>query len=247
MRFLADSSDYYDYLKGINNLTDSQKQVLYERLKSELPMTQSTPIQSLSLPTTANTTIRTALPDSDKPTHTIDCCLHCGSAAIKKFFPFEDIDGYEHAYLGTEPLEDKNYDIRSESAAVAGVKGQLWACNFLQPAGKSAGTYYFPDTRTGGGEGSYYPKNSSGTAHGYNGKTWVKLGVDQTCYAYFGATGADTDVWYVDGLQSFVMVNDEKEPALLGVAPMAGGTYLPGDPITVALVLMRLWTGRIAD
>ena len=32
------------------------------------------------------------------------------------------------------------------------------------------------------------------------------------------------------------MVNDEKEPALLGVAPMAKGTYLPGDPITVALV-----------
>lgn len=47
-------------------------------------MTQSTPIQSLSLPTTANTTIRTALPDSDKPTYTIDCCLHCGSTAIKK-------------------------------------------------------------------------------------------------------------------------------------------------------------------
>ena len=149
---------------------------------------------------------------------------------------YEDIDGYEHAYLGTEPLENINYDISSESAAVAGVKGQLWACNFLQPAGKSAGTYYFPDTRTGGGEGKYYPKNSSGTTHGYNGKTWVKLGVDQTCYAYFGATGADTDVWYVDGLQSFVMVNDEKEPELLGVAPMAGGTYLPGDPITVALV-----------
>ena len=149
---------------------------------------------------------------------------------------YEQTDGYEHAYLGTEPLEDKNYDIRSESAAVEGVKGQLWACNFLQPAKKTAGTYYFPDTRTGGGEESYYPKNSSGTAHGYNGKTWVKLGVDQTCYAYFGATGADTDEWYVDGLQSFVMVNDEKEPALLGVAPMAGGTYLPGDPITVALV-----------
>lgn len=149
---------------------------------------------------------------------------------------YEQTDGYEHAYLGTEPLEDKNYDIRSESAAVEGVKGQLWACNFLQPAKKTAGTYYFPDTRTGGGEESYYPQNSSGTAHGYNGKTWVKLGVDQTCYAYFGATGADTDEWYVDGLQSFVMVNDEKEPALLGVAPMAGGTYLPGDPITVALV-----------
>ena len=149
---------------------------------------------------------------------------------------YELEDGYEHAYLGTEPLEDRNYDISNEEAAVVGVKGQLWACNFLQPAKKTAGTYYFPDTRTGGGEGKYYPKNSSGTTHGYNGKTWVKLVVDQTCFAYFGATGADTDEWYVDGLQSFVMVNDEKEPALLGVAPMAGGTYLPGDPITVALV-----------
>ena len=153
---------------------------------------------------------------------------------VLRAYEFED--GYDHAYLGIEPLEDKNYDIRSESAAVAGVKGQLWACNFLQPKKESAGLYSFPDTRTGGDEGAGYPLNSSGTAYDYNGKTWVKLGVDQTCYAYFGATGANDDVWYVDGLQSFVMVNDEKEPALLGVAPMAKGTYLPGDPITVALV-----------
>ena len=151
---------------------------------------------------------------------------------------YEEKDGYEHAYLGTEPLEDRNYDTenRKEDTAVAGVKGQLWACNFLQPKGKAAGIYSFPHTKTGGGEGAGYPLNSSGTAYGYNGTTWVKLGVNQTCYAYFGATGADDDVWYVDGLQSFVMVNDEKEPELLGVAPMAGGTYLPGDPITVALV-----------
>ena len=155
---------------------------------------------------------------------------------VLKAYEFED--GYEHAYLGTEPLEDRNYDTESRKtdAAVAGVKGQLWACNFLQPQKESAGLYYFPDTRTGGDEGAGYPLNSSGTVHGYNSKTWVKLRVDQTCYAYFGATGKNTDVWYVDGLQSFVMVNDEKEPALLGVAPMAGGTYLPGDPITVALV-----------
>ena len=153
---------------------------------------------------------------------------------VLKAYEFED--GYEHAYLGTEPLEDKNYDISSESAAVAGVKGQLWACNFLQPERKAEGTYSFPDTRTGGDEGAGYPLNSYGTAYIYNDKIWVKLGVDQTCYAYFGATGKNEDVWYVDGLQSFVMVNDEKEPTLLGVAPMAGGTYLPGDPITVALV-----------
>ena len=153
---------------------------------------------------------------------------------VLKAYEFED--GYDHAYLGIQPLEDKHYGIKKYDAAVAGVTGQLWACNFLQPKKKAVGTYSFPDTRTGGDEGAGYPLNSSGTAHDYNGKTWVKLGVDQTCYAYFGATGDGKDIWYVDGLQSFVMVNDEKEPALLGVAPMAGGTYLPGDPITVALV-----------
>ena len=153
---------------------------------------------------------------------------------VLKAYEFED--GYEHAYLGFQPLEDKHYGIKKNDAAVTGITGQLWACNFLQPQKKAEGTYSFPDTRTGGGEGAGYPLNSYGTAHSYNGKTWVKLGVDQTCYAYFGATGKNEDIWYVDGLQSFVMVNDEKEPALLGVAPMAGGTYLPGDPITVALV-----------
>ena len=149
---------------------------------------------------------------------------------------YEGTDGYEHAYLGTVPLENRHYNINGKAAAVAGVNGQLWACNFLQPEKGNAGTYCFPHTKTGGGEGDGYPLNSSGTAHDHNGKTWVKLGVGQTCYAYFGATGNGVDVWYVDGLQSFVMVNDEKEPALLGVAPMAKGTYLPGDPITVALV-----------
>ena len=153
---------------------------------------------------------------------------------VLRAYEFED--GYEHAYLGFQPLEDKHYGIKKNDAAVTGVTGQLWACNFLQPQQKAEGTYSFPDKRTGGIEGAGYPLNSYGTAYIYNDKTWVKLGVDQTCYAYFGATGANTDVWYVDGLQSFVMVNDEKEPALLGVAPMAGGTYLPGDPITVALV-----------
>ena len=152
---------------------------------------------------------------------------------------YEEIDGYEHAYLGTEPLEDRNYvtDYKQPNTTVSGVKGQLWACNFMQRKGDAAGIYSFPDTRRYGGQGTGYPNHSTGTAHRYNGKTWVKLGVDQTCYAYFGATNEHSDVlWYVDGLQSFVMVNDEKEPALLGVAPMAKGTYLPGDPITVALV-----------
>lgn len=84
MRFLADSSDYYDYLKGINNLTDTQKQVLYERLKSELATQMQHQTDRPALPVATNTTIRTALPDSEKPKYIIECCPHCGSTSIKK-------------------------------------------------------------------------------------------------------------------------------------------------------------------
>ena len=84
MRFLADSSDYYDYLKGISNLTDTQKQVLYERLKSELATQIQQQTDRPALPVATNTTIRTALPDSEKPKYIVECCPHCGSTAIKK-------------------------------------------------------------------------------------------------------------------------------------------------------------------
>lgn len=68
---------------------------------------------------------------------------------------YEKEDGYEHAYIGTSPLEDKNYDISKTNTAVKGIYGQLWACNFLQGRKDAVGTYSFPHTRTGGGENSY--------------------------------------------------------------------------------------------
>ena len=84
--------------------------------------------------------------------------------------------------MGTSPLEDKNYSISGYEAAVSGVNGQLWACNFLQGEKSAVGTYSFPDTRTGGKENSYKPKNSSGTTYTYNSKTWVNLGVGNTMF-----------------------------------------------------------------
>lgn len=149
---------------------------------------------------------------------------------------YEQEDGYEHAYFGKKALSDVHYGLSSMDAAVSGVDGQLWACSFLQGARTGVRNYYFPDTRTGGGENSGYPKSSSGTAFSYNGKTYVGLGWNDTCYIYFGSSGKDSDIWYVDGLVSYAIVPDTVEPKVIAVAPMAGGTYLPGDPITVALV-----------
>lgn len=149
---------------------------------------------------------------------------------------YEYEDGYEHAYIGTLPLQDQHYTTNGAGYPVSGLDGQLWACTFLQGQKDAVGTYNFPDTRIGGGENSYYPHKADGTVTEYNGKNYVLLGLDNTAYCYFGANGQDKDIWYVDGLTSYVLVKDDQEPALLGVAPMAGGTYLPGDPITVALV-----------
>ena len=154
---------------------------------------------------------------------------------------YEGADGYEHAYMGKSEVPKNGYfDLKKNGnvagdGVVTGVSGQLWACNF-QLADNKATTFLFPSTEPGGGVGATKPTRISGTTYSYNNNTWVKLGVDETCYAYFGASGKQEDSWYLDGLTSYVMVQDEKEPQLLGVAPMAGGTYLPGDPITVALV-----------
>ncbi len=59
---------------------------------------------------------------------------------VLRAYEFED--GYDHAYLGIEPLEDKHYDIKKYDAAVAGVTGQLWACNFLQPKKSSRHIFF---------------------------------------------------------------------------------------------------------
>ena len=153
---------------------------------------------------------------------------------------YEGDQGYEHAYMGTSEVPDEHFDLTNDNGKVAdngvvrGVSGQLWACNFELKANTET-KFLFPSNKTGGKEKDY-PTNISNTADSYNNKTWVKLGVDETCYAYFGASGKSEDSWYLDGLTSYVMVQDEKEPQLLGVAPMASSTYLPGDPITVALV-----------
>ncbi len=151
-------------------------------------------------------------------------------------YAYEYEDGYEHVYMGTKALADTNYSLSATDAAVSGVSGQLWACNFLQGQKDAALHYYFPDTRTGGGESGGYPRNSNGRAYAYNGKTYVDLKVDDTCYVYFGATGADKDIWYVDGLTSYAVVHDKNEPKMVAVAPMAGGLYKAGDTFTVSLI-----------
>ncbi len=65
---------------------------------------------------------------------------------------------------------------------------------------------------------------------------WVIYNINETAHVWFAANGNKKNMWYVNSYKDWLKIRDTKEPQLVGVAPMAGGAYLPGDTITVALV-----------
>ncbi len=155
-------------------------------------------------------------------------------------YAYEIEDGYEHAYIGNQPLDDSFHDTPSKGDAVSGLAGQLWACTFEQSTKGSERYYSFPDSRTGGAENSGYPLKANGQCYAYAGSgtshNYVKLGIKDTCYLYFSADGQKEDEWYVDGLTSYAIVYDEREPQLIAIAPMPASTYKAGDQFVVSLI-----------
>ena len=152
-----------------------------------------------------------------------------------EMYAYEEVDGWEHAYIGSQALEDTHYKTSGKGAAVSDRPGQLWACTF-EHVNNSSPRYRFPDQTTGGkgsGKPSKIGRPSYVTTKG--GKGYVQLGVNDRCYIYFGANGSDKDIWWINGLTSYVLPQDTAGPKLLGVAPMAG-SYRPGDKLTLALV-----------
>lgn len=71
----------------------------------------------------------------------------------------------------------------------------------------------------------------------YNGDGYIKLPVRaEKLTVGFAGSGSGNDAWKTNAVTHYLKYLDNKEPQLLGVAPMAGGSYLPGDSVTVALV-----------
>lgn len=153
-----------------------------------------------------------------------------------EMYAYEDVDGYEHAYIGSKTVDNQHYTLNRKDKAVSGIDGQLWACNFLQPARKTHSLYSFPSNASGGGEGSCKPLDFSGTTASLGGKCYVAPALDAPCYLYFSATGADSDIWWINGLTSYALPHDTVGPKFLGLAPTATATYRPGDKITIAMV-----------
>ena len=45
-----------------------------------------------------------------------------------EMYAYEEVDGWEHAYIGSQALEDTHYKTSGKGAAVSDRPGQLWAC-----------------------------------------------------------------------------------------------------------------------
>ena len=89
LRFLADSLNYSDFIKGIEKLTVAQMEVLYVRLQEELRKRQSKTVSSpIPVPETAEQTKKIVKIVTEKlvikPKSVVECCLRCGSVNIKK-------------------------------------------------------------------------------------------------------------------------------------------------------------------
>lgn len=166
----------------------------------------------------------------------------CGSWLYRyEMYAYEQEDGWEHAYIGTEPVQDTFYDVGTNGDAVKNLAGQLWACTFQQGKGDNQNLYKFPTTESGGRENSRKPYSWAGVGYQKKNSTfYVKPNKDQSCYLYFSATGSDSDIWWINGLTSYALPYDTEGPYAIAMAPMAGGTYLAGDSITIALVFNEI-------
>lgn len=71
----------------------------------------------------------------------------------------------------------------------------------------------------------------------YKGDGYIKFPVNtEKLTVGFAGSGSKADEWTTKEVTHYVKYLDAEEPQLLGVAAMAGGSYLPGDSVTVALV-----------
>ncbi len=141
--------------------------------------------------------------------------------------------GYEHIWISDH--EPNNLDGRNEHGDTISLDDSKFGTAYYtarwEIKGHSEGdeTGYFP-----GASGVTWPKQSERSGRVSDG--YVLFDPEATAQVWFTATGGADNIWHVNSYTDWLKVSDTKEPQLVAVAPMAGGTYKVGDSFTVALI-----------
>lgn len=145
-------------------------------------------------------------------------------------------DGYQHIQISPgEGIDLSQYPYEGNWKGT--MDSAVYAAIFTHGGDKQNGTYAgytFPNVN------SSVPNLKTETWREettYKGDGYIKFPVStEKLTVGFAGSGSGDDEWTTKEVTHYLKYLDTEEPQLLGVAPMAGGSYLPGDRITVALV-----------
>lgn len=154
----------------------------------------------------------------------------------------EIADGYQHIQI--TPGSSINTSFYPESGSYKGFSD----FNKMDPAAYAMtlehggskkntaySTYTFPSGVPNAANAST-PKNEY-IKSGYGDKTALVFPVTQDKISIgYSASGGGSDKWMETGENHFIRLLDTREPQLVAVAPMAGGTYKLGDKFVVSLI-----------
>ncbi len=154
---------------------------------------------------------------------------------------YERDDGWEHLWVGRTPPTSKgaeNNNVAPNGAAIP-LDSSVGIALFTGSFELKESNYMTVNVpQAGCNQRDQYGKlyKTNGTMKAVGGKNYIRLGSVETAYCYFAANGKGWDTWYINDHTSYGLPDDTREPKLVAVAPMAGGTYKVGDSFTVSLI-----------
>lgn len=160
------------------------------------------------------------------------------------FTYYENDDCFHHVWVADHAPNNLNGCENSNDALPlstatfgAAIYTARWETNGKK---EKSGTLFLPSETCGGDAHSVEShKDDSKIIN----NTYLLFDINNTAHLWFSATGEGTDRWHMTSYTDYLKVRDTEEPQLLGVAPMAGGSYLLGDEVTVALVFDEIVDG----
>ncbi len=141
----------------------------------------------------------------------------------------EEDDGYQHIRFSTDNgyVDQWQFEIKPPGVGDSWRNNAHFPCDTVTPSGWNSND----------GATNFVHQTSSPDMPYVSGEQYLSVPISaQIMTITFDAHGDSDDDWRYANTRMYRRPLDNKEPQLLGVAPMAGGTYKVGDKVTVSLI-----------